>query len=120
MAVTVVLARPTRSSDSMSASTASWWQAWNFGPACPCHLLTSRKQVHITCSHRDGVTRETPGEMSLTGVRYRLGGARVRLGEHPYAKELASLGLPKRADVEFRWQCRDDVRRRAGSALTEV
>jgi hypothetical protein len=37
--------------------------------------------------------------MSLTGVRYRLGGASVRLGEHPYAKELASLGLPKRALV---------------------
>ena len=33
------------------------------------------------------------------GVRYRPGGARVRLGEHPYAKELASLGLPKRALV---------------------
>ena len=59
--------------------------------------FTSRKQMHITYSHRDGVTRETPGEMSLTGVRYRLGGARVRLGEHSYAKELASLGLPKRA-----------------------
>jgi len=43
--------------------------------------------------------RETLGEMSLTGVRYRLGGARVRLGEHPYAKELASLGFPKRALV---------------------
>ncbi len=37
--------------------------------------------------------------MSLTGVRYRLGGVRVRLGEHPYAKELAALGLPKRALV---------------------
>jgi hypothetical protein len=30
-------------------------------------------------------------------VRTRLGGVRVRLGDHPYAKELASLGLPKRA-----------------------
>ncbi|HET9891407.1 MAG TPA: acetoacetate decarboxylase, partial [Mycobacterium sp.] len=27
----------------------------------------------------------------------RIGGVRVRLGDHPYAKELASLGLPKRA-----------------------
>jgi hypothetical protein len=26
-----------------------------------------------------------------------LGGARLRLGDHPYAKELASLDLPKRA-----------------------
>jgi hypothetical protein len=32
-------------------------------------------------------------------VRYRLGGATVRLGDHPYAKELASLGFPKRALV---------------------
>jgi hypothetical protein len=35
--------------------------------------------------------------MSTTGVRTRLGGARIRLGDHPYAKELATLGLPKRA-----------------------
>jgi hypothetical protein len=61
--------------------------------------FTSRTQVHNTYSHLDGVTRETPGEMWLTGVRYRLGGARVWLGDHPYAKELAALGLPKRALV---------------------
>jgi hypothetical protein len=35
--------------------------------------------------------------MTMTGARYRLGGARIWLGEHPYAKELASLGFPKRA-----------------------
>lgn len=57
----------------------------------------SRPQVHNTYSYRDGVLRETPGEFSLTGVRYRLGGVRLRLGDHPYAKELAALGLPKRA-----------------------
>jgi hypothetical protein len=56
-----------------------------------------RKQVHSTYSFADGILRETPGEMSPTGVRYRLAGARLRLGDHPYAKELASLGLPKRA-----------------------
>lgn len=61
--------------------------------------VTSRPQVLRTYSHRDGVTREIPWEMSLSGVRYRLGGARVRLGDHPYGKELASLGLPKRALV---------------------
>jgi hypothetical protein len=61
--------------------------------------FTSRKQVYPTYSHRDGVTRETIGESLLTGVSYRLGGARLRLGDHPYAKELASLGLPKRALV---------------------
>jgi hypothetical protein len=59
--------------------------------------FTSKTQVHPTYSHLDGVTRETAGEMRLSGVRYRPGGATVRLGQHPYAKELASLGFPKRA-----------------------
>jgi hypothetical protein len=71
-----------------------------FRPGLPVpSALTSRPQAHPTYSYRDRVLRETLGEMSLTGVRYRLGGARVRLGEHPYAKELASLGFPKRALV---------------------
>src|SRR5882757_2318621 len=71
-----------------------------FRPGLPIpSVFTSRKQVYPTYSHRDGVTRETIGESTLTGVRYRLAGARVRLGEHPYAKELASLGFPKRALV---------------------
>ncbi|MDX1889989.1 acetoacetate decarboxylase family protein [Mycolicibacterium sp. 050158] len=61
--------------------------------------LTSKTQVHPTYSHLDGVTRETAGEMRLSGVRYRPGGVRVRLGEHPYARELASLGFPKRAMI---------------------
>ena len=59
--------------------------------------FTSKTQVHPTYSHLDGVTRETAGEMRLSGVRYRPGGVRVRLGEHRYAEELASLGFPKRA-----------------------
>jgi hypothetical protein len=37
--------------------------------------------------------------MVLTGVRYRTGGVSIRLGEHPYAAELSSLGVPKRALV---------------------
>jgi len=37
--------------------------------------------------------------MKITGLRARLGGASLRSGNHPYAKELASLGLPKRALV---------------------
>jgi hypothetical protein len=59
--------------------------------------LGPRKQAQTSYSYRDGVLRETPFEMSLSGVRNRLGGARLWLGDHPYAKELAALGLPKRA-----------------------
>jgi Acetoacetate decarboxylase (ADC) len=59
--------------------------------------LTPRRQAQRSYSHRDGVTRETAFEHTLDGVRTRVGGVRVRLGDHPYAKELASLGLPKRA-----------------------
>ena len=33
--------------------------------------IPSREQVYRTYSHRDGVTRETLGHTSLTGVRYR-------------------------------------------------
>ncbi|GAA1675309.1 acetoacetate decarboxylase [Mycolicibacterium murale] len=60
---------------------------------------SGRPQTHATYSHLDGVTRETAGQMVLSGVRYRPGGVRLRLGDHPYARELASLGLPKRALV---------------------
>ena len=59
--------------------------------------LTPRQQAQRSYSHRDGVTRETAFEHTLDGVRTRFGGVHVRLGDHPYAKELASLGLPKRA-----------------------
>lgn len=72
----------------------------DFRPGLPIPAaLTSRPQSNPTYSYRDGVLRETIGEMTLSDVRYRLGGAHVRLGDHPYAKELASLGFPKRALV---------------------
>ena len=61
--------------------------------------FTAKPRVHSTYSHLDGVTRETAGEMTQSGVRHRPGGARVRLGTHPYARELASMGLPKRAMI---------------------
>ena len=61
--------------------------------------LTPRHQEQRSYSYRNGVTCETPFKYTLDGVRTRFGGVRVRLGDHPYAKELASLGLPKRALV---------------------
>jgi hypothetical protein len=69
-----------------------------FRPGLPIPS-SPRWQLQRSYSHRDGVTRETPFEMTLTGVRYRIGGARLWLGDHRYAKELAALGLPKRALV---------------------
>jgi acetoacetate decarboxylase len=59
--------------------------------------LMPRHQSQRSYSHRNGVTCETAFEYTLDGVRTRLGGVRIWLGDHPYAKELASLGLPKRA-----------------------
>jgi len=50
-------------------------------------------------SHLDGLTRFTTWDMSPTGVRSRPGGAELKLGSHPIADELRSLGLPKRALV---------------------
>jgi hypothetical protein len=61
--------------------------------------LTSRPRVLKAYSWAEGTTREVPWEMKMSGLRGRLGGATVRLGGHPYAKELASLGLPKRASM---------------------
>ncbi|MFJ2032340.1 acetoacetate decarboxylase family protein [Streptosporangium sp. NPDC087985] len=48
-------------------------------------------------SHLDGVTRRIPWSVSPQGVRTRPGGALIRLGNHPVAKELSELGLPRRA-----------------------
>lgn len=71
-----------------------------FAPGIPVPAaFASKPQVHSTYSYLDGVTRETDGKMVLSGVRYRPGGVSLRLGEHPYAAELAALGLPKRALV---------------------
>jgi Acetoacetate decarboxylase (ADC) len=67
-----------------------------FGRGLPFRL-TPRTQAQRSYSHRDGVACETAFEYTVDGVRTRFGGVRVRLGDHPYAKELASLGLPKRA-----------------------
>jgi hypothetical protein len=66
-----------------------------FSPGLPVPMPAA--QDLTTYSHLDGVTRETTSQMRSSGTRTRLGGARIRLGDHPYAQELASLGLPKRA-----------------------
>jgi hypothetical protein len=72
----------------------------DFGRGLPVpSLFTSRPQVLKTYTFAEGTTREVPWEMRVRGVRGRIGGATLRLGDHPYAKELASLGLPKRAMV---------------------
>lgn len=71
-----------------------------FGAGLPVpSKFTSRPQVLRTYSHTGGVTREIAWEMRNSGMRVRLGGARLRLGAHPYADELRALGLPKRAFV---------------------
>jgi hypothetical protein len=67
-----------------------------FDRGLPVPTLRNGPQVLKTYSCADGVTREIPWEMKNSRIRFRPGGARLRLGEHPYAKELASLGLPKR------------------------
>ncbi|MBF8186651.1 acetoacetate decarboxylase family protein [Nonomuraea sp. K274] len=48
-------------------------------------------------THRDGVTRRVPWSVRVRGARMRAGGALIRLGNHPIAKELSELGLPRRA-----------------------
>ncbi|WP_239089914.1 acetoacetate decarboxylase family protein [Sphaerimonospora thailandensis] len=48
-------------------------------------------------THTDGVTRRVPWIVRPSGIRWRPGGALIRLGNHPVAKELSELGLPKHA-----------------------
>ncbi|MFG1703520.1 acetoacetate decarboxylase family protein [Nonomuraea sp. M3C6] len=48
-------------------------------------------------THLEGVTRRVPWSVRARGARIRPSGALIRLGNHPIAKELSELGLPKRA-----------------------
>ncbi|WP_165824982.1 acetoacetate decarboxylase family protein [Mycolicibacter senuensis] len=67
-----------------------------FGRGLPVpSLFTSKPRTLQAFSHLDGVTRQVPWEMRVSGVRGSLGGTTLRLGTHPYARELAALGLPK-------------------------
>lgn len=73
--------------------------AMEFGRGLPVPSLRRSPQVLTTYSCADGVTREIPWEMMNSQVRFRPRGATLRLGDHPYATELATLGLPKRPMV---------------------
>jgi hypothetical protein len=45
---------------------------------------------------RDGTLWKTSFTSAGEGVGFRLGGATLTLGDHPIARELRSIGLPKR------------------------
>lgn len=69
-----------------------------FGRGLPVPPVFTARQRELTAfSHLDGVTREVSWQMRVSGLRARAGGATLRLGEHPIGRELATLGLPKRA-----------------------
>jgi Acetoacetate decarboxylase (ADC) len=71
--------------------------AIEFSRGLPVPSLGSRPRAMTSYTFAHGTTREVPWEVRTSGMRGRFGGARLELGDHPYAKELASLGLPKRA-----------------------
>jgi len=54
------------------------------------------KRPQVSYAYRDGVLYRTPSVMGGEGVGARLGGAHLKLGTHPLADELRTLGLPKR------------------------
>jgi Acetoacetate decarboxylase (ADC) len=67
-------------------------------------------------SRADGVLRRTAWSMDPRGVRGRPGGAVLWLGDHPMAKELRALDLPRRAvfsstidHVHMQFQAPDEV-----------
>ncbi|MBE3008935.1 acetoacetate decarboxylase family protein [Microbispora sp. NEAU-D428] len=66
-------------------------------PATPAPLLGEALPVPDAYAHLDGVTRRIPWTVRARGIRWRPGGALIRLGNHPIAKELSELGLPRRA-----------------------
>lgn len=60
--------------------------------------VPARAEMPLTAyTHLDGVARGVQATMRAGGTRLRPGGALIRLGNHPVAKELSELGLPKRA-----------------------
>ncbi|MGN9836836.1 acetoacetate decarboxylase family protein [Nonomuraea sp. H19] len=65
-------------------------------PGVPVPAATAMTPMD-TYTHREGVTRRIPWSVRAGGAKFRPGGALIRLGNHPIAKELSELGLPKRA-----------------------
>lgn len=63
------------------------------------HLpLPGRELTMDAWTHRDGVLRRTPWVMRHRGIRARLGGTTLVIGDsNPMADELRALGLPRRA-----------------------
>ena len=92
--------------------------AWNSVPGCRSRRPSrSRPQENPTYSHLDGLpARNYRARCRSAAMRYRLGGVRLRLGDHPYAKELAVAWLAEACTgLEFgrqRRRCRSATRRR--------
>jgi hypothetical protein len=63
-------------------------------PGLPVPVGTTRMDAY---THLDGTTRRIRWTTRPQSVRTRPGGALIRLGNHPIAKELSELGLPKHA-----------------------
>jgi len=59
--------------------------------------IPARRSSVDAYSRADGVLRRTAWSMEPLGTRGRPGGAVLRLGDHPVAKELRGLDLPRRA-----------------------
>lgn len=70
-----------------------------FGRGLPIPSLRPRPRPLTSFTSLDGTLREVHSEMTNYGLRMRPGGVKLTLGDHPYAKELASLDLPRRAMV---------------------
>jgi Acetoacetate decarboxylase (ADC) len=69
-------------------------------PGVPVPSLPAARRARLDAySCLGGVVRRTAWEMNPHRVRARPGGAVLRLGRHPIADELRSLGLPRRAMV---------------------
>lgn len=59
--------------------------------------MPARNSAVDAYSWLDGVRRRTKWQLHAAGARGRPGGARLELGDHPMAKELHEIGLPRRA-----------------------